>query len=54
MRDNKRLTRENVIYARKVRNLRLQIDEMNAQFFEIEQGLRAEITRLTARLPVSN
>jgi len=52
LRDNKRLTRENVIFARKVRNCRLQINEMAAQFFEVEQGLRAEIIRLTARLPV--
>jgi len=50
--DNKRLTRENVIYASKVRNCRLQIAEMNRQFCEIEKGWKAEIARLTARLPV--
>lgn len=54
LRDNKRLTRENVIYAKKFQNCRLQIRDMRVQFFEIEQGLRAEIERLTARLPVLN
>ena len=52
LRDNKRLTRENVIFARKLRNCRLQINEMYEQFFEIEQGWKAEIARLTAMLPV--